>query len=76
MRWSDFDTSTEADRERVRKEREPKAWAVLDKIGAVCHLSYDEESASQWRLNADAEHRNRNMSGPGYTVVPLFTKRP
>lgn len=71
-RWKDFDTSTEEDRARVAKERAPVAWAVVDKIGSVCHLAYNEDEALSWMRDASAEFRNKDMNSPGYQTVPLF----
>jgi hypothetical protein len=74
-RWKDFDTSTDEDRARAAKEREPIAWAVRDKIGSVVCLAYSEEEARSWLMDANAEFRNKDMNSPEYRIVPLIAAK-
>ncbi|UEP31773.1 hypothetical protein [Burkholderia sp. B21-007] len=47
------------------------AWGVTDGR-ALVHLAYDEDAARSWAVDARAEHRNRNMLPPVYSVVRLL----
>lgn len=46
------------------------AWGVTDGR-ALVHLAYDEDEARSWAVDARAQHRNRNMLPPVYSVVRL-----
>lgn len=46
------------------------AWGVTDGR-ALVHLTYDEDEARSWAVDARAEHRNRQMPPPVYSVVRL-----
>ncbi|AXF23513.1 hypothetical protein CUJ89_24170 [Burkholderia pyrrocinia] len=46
------------------------AWGVTDGR-ALVHLAYDEDEARSWAVDARAEHRNRQMLPPAYSVVRL-----